>query len=348
MNERGSNRQETTNIASNEFSGDLTRGLPPVPSVGGGSGEITSPAVAPESEPAERPVGQPESSEAPADSPRSAVSPMVRIRREIASLPQNTEGLDLDRVAAFTGRLGLRETLTVHLEKALKGTVAQLLNGPDAPYSENLAGAYVSKIDTCIVYRNQTYEALNGPEYIDCLTVHEKAHGSLKSSMGGFLEEGFADHIRGRYVVEELGLPQGLADMPTDMTDYSTNAFGKASPKLLIPSCYFVRTLDHLDHKDSAAASSFPSIAVTSIAGAAIDSLVEKDPALGAALIEARRSEEGLQEVIDRINAIHPGLYVALRYDYNNYADYPYGLQLVRAAVGKDEPKIRVPKPGHF
>ena len=311
----------------------VQRNIQPVPSVGGASGEITCPAVSLEAdEPAEQPIEQPKSSEAPTDSSKFITGQMLIIRRKVAELPQNTEGLSLDRVAAFTGRLGLQETMTVHLERELDHTVDQLLCGTRAPISANVGGIYARRIDTAIVYRNPELEELNGPEYIDSLTVHEKAHGSSKQRTGGFLEEGFADHIRGRYIVEELGLPQGLADMPADMTDFSTNAFGKASPKLPIPSHYFVRTFDH---KNSAAASSFPGIAVSSFAGAAIDALVEKDPALGAALIEARRSEESLQEVIDRINAIRSGLYVALRDNYNIESMYPEGLAHVLDAVRK-------------
>jgi hypothetical protein len=71
-----------------------------------------------------------------------------------------------------------------------------------------------------------------------------------------------------------------------------------------------------------------------SFAGAAVGFLVDKDPALLPALIEARRSVEGLREVAGRINAIRPGLYQSLRDNYNSPELFDDGLIEVADRLG--------------
>jgi hypothetical protein len=283
---------------------------------------------------------------------------------ELAGLPQDTEGLNLERVSAYMGSLGVRQPLTIHVSPDLRPVVVPYVSEHHSlKREEGVGGRYIENLDICIVYRDGELEALNGPEYVESLTVHELYHGSAEHAgirvtaaaneggyahrigfrsghyvtrlgprpelpirqtrTGGFLEEGAAEHFRGKYITEVLGKPGGLADMPHELT-----RLGKPERPLLIPSRYIVKIREDC-----------PTVSQASFAGAAMDLLVEKDPALEPALLEARYSVEGLREVAGRIEAIRKGLYPHLRDNYTDYKRYPQALRNVRKVLGVPDHK---------
>ena len=299
--------------------------------------------------------------------PTSPVNIPYRFRRMqrkiVEKFSSDTKGLDIDRVHAFLGRTGLDQPPVVTVwrsqrpqaedtraagTRSLQQEILEELEEMDGvKYTQlrNVGGLYVAEIDTSFVFRTKSLEGLNGPEFSESTHVHESFHassrhrvmqadvidGQVRASImrvgqragvlagggagGTFIEEGAAEHLRGIYIANELGRPRGFADMPTEITMVTSPA---DSSELPIPSRYFSHT--KLQDKTNSP---------QSYAGAGMDLLIEKDPGLWPALIEARRSVEGLREVVGRINAINDGLYRRLRNNFNGQHGLAAGLRHV-------------------
>lgn len=259
----------------------------------------------------------------------------------LQQFPSDETGIDTARATAFIQSLGLRVVPTIYIPEARVEEFADALQetiGGAEKIRPQEGGKYEPTIDRSFIFRNRANEEANGPEATEAAGVHENAHGSSGYDTlsvrvteddgdvllvphtprigfaanldkgtygivrGTFLEEGWADHIRGRYIAEVLGKPNGLADYPSE--EY-ISVYNDGS-RVPLPSRY-------LERAQGDAGGSELYIRDAAWGAAAIDLLVQRDPALEQALIEARTSVAGLREVVGRMNTIHPRLYVAMR-----------------------------------
>ncbi len=271
-------------------------------------------------------------------------------RKLIEQFPSDEEGLNLDRVNSFMDSLGLRIAPAVQLWSERSPALFEAISeATGLEESREQSGVYYAELDTAFVFRDRELEARNGSEFTESLLVHELAHGSSQhdslrgvvrgSSIsavtprlgqsvqpidegrkGVFIEEGFAEYVRGRYVTEVLGRTHGFADMPNEVS-IATNP--RDNFQVSVPSKYLHKTAD-----------GSPNVVTASYAGAAMDSLISRDPLLLPALVRARHDVDGLKEVAARIDAIDPGLYKKLRDDFNESDSFDDGLRHVSDALG--------------
>lgn len=239
------------------------------------------------------------------------------------ALLDTAEGVDTKRAETFFIRQGLRITPYRFVEE----TDADIdIVTKHFDEINDLAGAYKPSLDIALVRRHAKIEAVNGPMYIESVLVHELAHGTNNhhhlvyrrlptqrtfdtqhgrgghrvydchnNSRGRFLEEAYAERMRGLYVTDVLKRPRGFAGSDIEGT-YVTEKGSRVDLR------YTVRRINGQ-----------PGIVRESFAGQTLDHLCQIDPQLDADLRLARTSAEGLRNVAKRIDAIKPGLYVYLR-----------------------------------
>jgi hypothetical protein len=247
-------------------------------------------------------------------------------REKLLQLPSHEEGMDMARIHTYRERIGLPQKPIRVLSPEDYAKALEITEKEEGTES----GKYLPQQDVIIVKRDPESETINGgPEVTESLVVHEIAHSGNERSVivtvkptrrlirknktyitsdtgrsgfmatkngepsGYLLEEGYAELERGKYVVEELGKPEGFAgrfvqDTPTPFDKYTYN------------------------NKDDEGkvTSSIPNGAP---AAAMFELIAEYDPEFLSALREGRRSVQGLREVARRLNAISPTLYMELR-----------------------------------
>lgn len=250
-------------------------------------------------------------------------------RSLIAELPSQEEGLNMARVDAYRRTMGAPNKMVKVLSRA-DFDVARLTIGDDV--EEDLRGAYAPTLDVYIIQRDMKSEAEHGAGLTESIIVHEAAHASSMYStveietetqrrtfrkdivnvtanqtarvgfavskphqgrVGLAMEEGYAEYERGRYVVDELGLPDGFIHGPGIPKAPALN-------KYMIPT-----TSEQGETKFVFTEGAF--------AAATLELLVNRDPDLVTAMRDARHSVEGLREVAKRMNAIVPGVYQKMR-----------------------------------
>lgn len=272
--------------------------------------------------------------------------------------PSNLEGLDINRVYTFLDQLELRRSPLVVINKEQRHELVEFINATAGiKIGEEMEphGVYEPTLDIAFVFRDEEKEKDNGTEFTESIIAHELAHSSsIHTDMsavmdysinnlgvtrprvgqlmtfpsaadpkeatrsGTFLEEGFAEYIRGRYISEILGLPGGLSGLNQRTLD----KIKWRDYHLSIPSKYVYR-----EGKDQVA------IIASSAAGASLELLMEQDPDLLPAMIKARKNVDGLREVTTRVNGIEPGLYKKLRDDFNSEATFYSGLSYVTSVL---------------
>jgi hypothetical protein len=327
MSEIGRHGREVNGPSSNMHVADLLGSLRPAESIGGMSEEITSPYTgSPEEFDHERPG-----------------------REMAAHFAADIEASRAPHIERYLSSLGLRVATMATVDESRREEVNRVM-AEKTGMSDSFMnmGGYNTYIDMGFIFRNPEWEALNGPAITDSVRVHEGAHGSshyrtirqiqddggtgptvarnglvVKNTdgvrIGTFLEEAWAEHVRGRYIAEDLGKPGGFADWQTDIIKMVDPRDGAI---LFVPAQYARNArLAPVEVSDA------------SHAGAAFDYLVQRDPGLEAAAIEARHSVEGLREVAGRLNRIDDGLYVRLRRPRFEH-DFLAGLKHVQAVLG--------------
>jgi hypothetical protein len=271
-----------------------------------------------------------------------------------AALPHDESGLDLASVDTFIVGLGLRTVGRIVVGETDEKKSRQRLRemGVIGQEEGNFAGFYHSVAELAIVFRHKKHERKNGPGFTESLVVHEQAHGSStfnSHSMqvqvdersinyaqfrmgqvvisGGqrniFLEEAFADAVRGKYVREVLDKPGGFAGVESELDTYKAEA-GDELP-----------ILPEFSMRDKRGRKVY---IMNALAGSALEFMAQNDPGLWPALLEARSSVEGLREVARRIETIEPGLYTKLSRLTLSRADFEEGLRLVADAADVPAP----------
>jgi hypothetical protein len=243
---------------------------------------------------------------------------------------RNTD-LNLERVDGYVRENGLNlgEYIVVsdeELDKIWKeGVDLGLFHEDDRVGWE---GKYLGDIDLVIVRRRPELETLNGKIYTESILVHELAHSSsgiyidhpqvrlnIKSGFnrgysggwGGFLEEGFAELLRGNYMAkfmkrEDLKRLSKASYIGTLNKDSFTSSNSFDFKDIGISYKYFYII------KEGGVA-----IKPNALASTALELLMVRDRTLFKTLISARSSVEGARKLALKLNRISPGLYVYLQ-----------------------------------
>jgi hypothetical protein len=162
----------------------------------------------------------------------------------------------------------------------------------------------------------------------DYLSGHQPRMGFHYVSYGGFLEEGFADYLRGMYL--EANIPKRAST--TLLKRAGNRGLGLNSTRPLIdnsskyqhplPVKYLFSIYRH---------GRFAGITTSEAcrAGFGVELLCKKDPGLFAAMIRARNNLSGIREVARRIDGISRGLYVGLERIPYSQSGFMLGLKLI-------------------
>lgn len=281
-----------------------------------------------------------------------------RSQRELIldEVPSDTEGLDLASIDSFFDRYGLRKVTHIEVAEAKYDDLIGAGLGADlfgSEVVEESAGFYVQAVELAFTNRNEELERRNGKGYTESIIVHEMAHGSAKPDdymfrltpelskpgparlghialgdskvRGNFVEEGWAEVVRARYMREALGMSDGFAPTGVEIDTIET-VDGVSLP---IHSIYRVHKMTDEGSDNEYEAGYLH----TSYAGAAMDFMISQDPGLWDALLSARHGVEGLREVARRIDAFQSGLYMELNRLQYTEGDFERGLGVVVSAL---------------
>lgn len=244
----------------------------------------------------------------------------------VLSLPDATEGLDLDRVDEYAQKAGLSDKPTKYLSE--NDYVMATARVETSGHSE---GVYVHLVGALLIKRNVALELLNGLGITESFAIHERAHAThittpfeivhaqrgrlfwkrhttmadttrsgfrfnqRNGGRGIFLEEGYAELERGRYVAR-----QGLVN---DFTAGAVN-YDEARSSA-IPMRYFYKQTERGGEPSL-------TIAPGALAATVLDSFVNDSPKNLQIMRSARQNAAGLSHFIRSLNAFMPGLYSRL------------------------------------
>jgi hypothetical protein len=156
---------------------------------------------------------------------------------------------------------------------------------------------------------------------------------------GVFLEEGFAELMRAKYVenlISRGGINSWLG-LSGDPVNYLNSTYPWVDDRSGYAYPMPLKYMHKIYHEDG---SFFISTAESARAGLGLELLCKKDPGLFAAMIKARKSLAGIQEVAVRINRISRGLYVELERLPDSEEAILQGLKLIIDRVYGGELKI--------
>lgn len=284
-------------------------------------------------------------------------SAIVEVRKKLLKkFPiEEVEGLNLNRVESFMTDLGLEIKPYIIIDREDLRRVKRTMK----PYDflggilykrKNNIGIYNTPLGISIILRDPEDEELNGSIFTEGMIVHELGHSSSqhqdlvqtkpnsfqtsrvgfyfpgKRGSSGFIEEGFADMIRARYVaknatrseVQHLVAAVAARGFRQVRIEDTIPLGLEGGPLFPIPLKYFYVGKDALS---STTGSSF--------AGYAIELLCKKIPTLEKSMVLGRTSVEGLREIARLINGVSPGLYQRLQKGNYSYSDYYPKLGLV-------------------
>lgn len=246
---------------------------------------------------------------------------------------KNMKGIDADRIDDYfaSRELNTKPYVLVtprDLERVHKIDTAGSLRGI---FKNGGKGAYVAELGMSIVMRDPKLEKMNSSMYTEGLVVHEGAHSTADISpilrargtngyqvnrvgmampqadvnTGFALEEGWADIHRADYLslhvsagsLAKVGKVLNWKKDPDDMIYIPL--LGRRTP---VPFKY-----TYLDY------SAHPIMSNSSIAGFALELLIDADPEIYKAMHAGRSNIEGLRNAARRIDALSPGLYTKLR-----------------------------------
>ena len=250
----------------------------------------------------------------------------------IMALPDQTEGLQLDRIAEFSVEMGASEKPLKYL--ALDDFETARVISRESARIVDAEGLYTPTLGVMIVKRNTDLELLNGTAITESITIHEKAHAThlptpLRATrvttgrflrkrttvnveyarsgfgvssftdegndFGRFLEEGYAEYERGLFVKRH-----GLID------DFSVGAANLSDmQKIPIPMKYLFK-------RASPDGTPMLIFAPGALAATVMDKLVEHNPEYLQIMREARQTPDGLRKFIVETNKFSPKLYSRL------------------------------------
>lgn len=261
---------------------------------------------------------------------RHAYEAFLHQRAAILSLPHDEQGIDLDRLYAYRESIGMANKSLIVLSPDEFAAAREIVG--DKREVEPL-GSYFSDVDVAVVKRRPALEVLNGPELFESFGIHEAAHASTtpelqvgpaglprlwwiatgfqvasRPSRTGFyvnwfdgrntgflLEEAYAEYERGQYVTTILHRPYGFlpeaGPWPT-ISKYYHRAYEK------------YRYLSRREDGEVAAA-----LPVGAHGAVILEVLIGQDPEILPLLRHCRENAELIPQLVDRMNAIEPGIY---------------------------------------
>jgi len=268
----------------------------------------------------------------PPDVTTGEIARLQAIKQKIQKVAElDRHGMDIEGVDQFLRQLGILATdSSVEISDEQRPTIMNILGRKGA----QPGGTYVNDIDTAFTFRSTRLEALNGPQLADVTRLHELVHsgGAYErrfvlegerrmlrdvhsgyvfmrhdgSILNRFIGEGVPEYLAGKYTVENLDLPGGLARLkPIPFKE----KFQHSGSTLVVPPQYV-----RFDKSGAL------SLNAAGYAGAAIGHLIDRDPALLPAFVHGIHDSEAHKEVIGRLNAISPSLYTTLRNNFNEYS----------------------------
>ncbi len=249
----------------------------------------------------------------------------------LKNFESKTDGLDIERVSEFLWSLDLPVSEFVFFNDEdlpeLDNLCKDLFDLKNS-FANGVQGSYLSELDIIFVRKGAVEEKNIDSVSLEGVLVHEQAHASntyedyseienavwrprcgfvlpcTKFPWGSFLEEGFADLLRGEYS------SQNISDREKEKNILKEKEI-ENSPH--IP--YRISRKYFYNDEESRSAGNPDGIvwSGSSIAATGLEMLCEKEPKLRQTLIESRSDIEKLREIPRLINAIKPGLYLEIQ-----------------------------------
>jgi len=278
----------------------------------------------------------------------------------LENFESKTDGLDIERMCEFMWSHNLPVTDFIAYGKEDIPKLQELFGKYlDMNVLARFSGAYLLLLDLILLKRDKSLESINGSTYKEGDLIHEMNHAAniydcyLKMTNGNirprsgfaipntqfrkhegekvektekqppwgcFMEEGFAEMLRGEYMEKNIPLETkekiqknwrgGQYDSPSGLTyDVSEKYFSILE-----------------DGKT-------PGFPITAIAGTGMEMLCEKEPKLKQVLIEARNDIEKLREIPQLINAIRSGLYLEIQKCGSSQDEFARVQNIIKEAI---------------
>jgi hypothetical protein len=260
------------------------------------------------------------------DSSQRVIGELGRLSRELAEVPHDETGLDLQRVAGFLDEHGLAMKPFMAVDEAGQHSIDEIIDYTPPPKIQTL-GSYMPLLDFTYVLRG-SHETANGPIATEACVVHEIAHANQPywdilsferedvvsgigyclmrngftsheedEAQGNFFEEGFAALMQHKYITRALGSTDGfLGSSEPQKLNLNPDA------AYLLPGCYLYKSTE----------TSAPQWHTSAHAAYGMQLLIAKDPALFPAMLAARKGSGGLHEFARRVDALDSGLHGVL------------------------------------
>lgn len=286
--------------------------------------------------------------------------------RLLSEIVPDTEGLNLARIDSYFESLKLPTAERVVFNTDQLDKVKSLLKGiglsPELVGGETIA-TFLNPFNIILVIRDHKLEELNGASYTESLIVHEAAHSTSqydthvsyfnpvtarvliekprcgfhlmdgKTQWGVFLEEGFADFLRGDYrsrVISREEQQQFIASLGIK-GDYNLEATvgmtlrDPGESRFRVPLKYLT-----IDETGS------PILLSSSLAAVAVEEITKRDPDFVSNLKLARKSVEGLRSVAQSLDKISPGLYPFLQRLQYDPEDFDIGFKEIMNRLSQE------------
>jgi hypothetical protein len=282
----------------------------------------------------------------------------------LENFKNKTDGMNIKRVEDFMKENGLPLLEYIIYDKEDILEIDEMLEGL-YELDPGMQAGYVSSFNLIFLKRERENCRLNGNVYDEGKLIHELGHSSTRHAhysvntktkqakvtrvgfylsdvkhtdfvggkkqevpWGGFLEEGFADMLRGEYIERNMSadirkkIQEKMKSIAREDDDWQYDM----NPKYIfidVPNededdwSYDAEPafIDEFDEDET----TWVNYMKSAIAATGLEMLCEKIPILRQTLIEARSDIEKLREIPKLLNAIKPGLYMEIqKCDYSD------------------------------
>lgn len=274
-------------------------------------------------------------------------------QRALDILPDHEGGAETARIDAFFEREGLKpkpakvltpQELFIYRDELAKfGYHDDRLDklGERNEYDGANVALYMPQLSLIVAVKWLEYQGDEAATQFQAILAHEKAHSTTEfnsisytqtnharnyaaprvgqtlyqTGRGIFLEEGFADYMAAHFVRKELHLPNGA---------WQTSDNLKLGDRDPVPPVYI---WPNVEHRGDA------TMTIGAFAAYGLELINQKDSRLHSALIQGRKSAEGLRQVAQIIEGIRPGLYTELQKLGESPDEFARGLRAIQAAI---------------
>jgi hypothetical protein len=269
-------------------------------------------------------------------------SKWVTERAAICAMDNETDGLDIDRLQDFASEHGAPNLPIIALSPKDYGK-ATMLAYNEKKYAAT-DGKLAIEHGLILAKRDPVLERVYGPRVTEAVIAHEIGHATAmptaraqvdveykKQLFGGtngrvsgkvahfgfhefpsageaeghVFEEGYAEHLRGAYVRDKLGMARGFNDLSVESTPLDVHAYGREGSQNFLNGAYGAYLLGQM---------------------------CEMNADLSNALRSARADISAKNEVIDIVNSFESGMYDKLN-KLHYYDDRDTYIRTVAQAV---------------